>query len=83
MCLLGNGELVIADQEANSLWLLATLLFIVISSYIYLDVPLLKIILERTVPDVTLVTKSAAIIQICVWFASFILFLYLNERHDD
>ncbi len=65
-----------------SLWFLACLLFFVISSYVSVTVPLSKMYSERTVPDFTMVTKSGATIQICVWIAVYLVFIYLNEEAE-
>jgi Ca2+/Na+ antiporter len=78
---LTNGlPLQVTRHEAQSLGFLATMLFLVICSYISLTIPVWKIIREKVLPEIITVTKSGATLQIILWTIMYILFLYINER---
>ena len=62
-----------------SLWFLACLLFIVISTYVSLNVPIAQILHRRQIPEFTFMNKSSATIQIIVWLLVYIVFIYFNE----
>lgn len=79
VCLSGNGFLTIAQAQANSLWFLASLLFVIIASYIGVTVPVAKMWEQRSIPDNTLVTKSSATVQLCVWAVVYFTFIFMNE----
>lgn len=63
-----------------SLGTLATMLFLVICSYIFLTIPVWKFIREKVLPEVISVTKSGATLQVILWVCMYIVFLYINER---
>lgn len=48
-----------------------------------MTVPLSKIYHERSIPDFSLVSKSGATIQICVWVLVYLLFIFFNEEAED
>lgn len=79
VCLSGNGYLSIARAQADSLWLLTCLLFVVIVSYVSVTLPLARMWATRVIPEHTVVSKSAATVQVCVWALVYFTFIYLNE----
>ncbi|RYY85304.1 hypothetical protein EON63_07640 [archaeon] len=79
VCLTGNGFLQIEHAQADSIYLLTCLLFLVVTSYISITLPLFKMYTQRSIPESTIVSKSEATIQICVWVAVYVTFIYLNE----
>lgn len=63
-----------------SLGMLATMLFLVILSYVALTMPLWRIFRERILPEMVVVTKSNATVQVILWSVMYMLLLYINER---
>lgn len=63
-----------------SLGMLATMLFLVILSYVALTMPLWHIFRERIIPEMVVVTKSNATVQVILWSVMYMLLLYINER---
>lgn len=59
------------------------MLFFVICSYVSLTVPVVKIFQERLLPEVTIVSKSGATLQLCIWVLLYLTFIYLNERQNS
>lgn len=70
----------VTRHEARSLGTLATMLFLVICSYIFLTIPVWKFVREKVLPEVISVTKSGATLQVILWVCMYIVFLYINER---
>lgn len=56
------------------------MLFLVILSYVALTMPLWRIFRERIIPDMVVVTKSNATVQVILWSVLYMLLLYINER---
>lgn len=43
----------------------------------------MKIFQERLLPEVTIVSKSGATFQLCIWVLLYLTFIYLNERQNS
>lgn len=56
------------------------MLFAVIVSYVSMAVPVVRIWRERVLPEITIVSKSSATLQICIWSVLYMVFIYINER---
>jgi Ca2+/Na+ antiporter len=74
----GVDSYVIDSRQTDTLWLLTCLLFLVISSYVVVTLPVRKIICCQMTSE-TSITRNGGFLLLSVWTFSYMVFIYFNE----
>ena len=75
-----TGSYKIDSEQTNSLWLLTTLLYAVVFTYVGVTLPVITFISSACVSiKETSFTKSGALFLLGVWTLSYVIFVYSNE----
>lgn len=74
----GSDSYTIDTRQTDTLWLLTSLLFLVIASYITVTLPLRKL-LCCTATSETTITRTGASFLLSMWTLAYMVFIYFNE----
>ena len=75
-----TGSYKIDSEQTNSLWLLTSLLYAVVFTYVGVTLPIINFISSACVSvKETYFTKFGATVLLSVWILSYVIFVYSNE----